>query len=235
MNNQTMMTPTSTATTDLTLYELSGDLTELLAERESMEGMAEDPTELDRQIALYMEALPTKVDGVAHVLKMFKMFEQASAEEERRLKARMNRFRNMRERLEHYISIVLARLPFPKHGKARQLEGRTATLQLRQNGGIPELVIKDERLVPNEYCVFKVELSHSEYLQALELMGIPAIKNAERVIDNKALRRALESRCVSCSGTGSVRDGSNCVHCAGSGYQVTAGASLERGFHVRLT
>jgi len=224
----------TTTSTELTLYDLSNELAQLSSVRSEMVEAGEETTEIDTQIAVYMQALPTKVDGVAKFLLHLAGQEKFAEEEERRLKAAKFRFRAAREALTGFVMFVLQRLPLPKHGGPRKLEGHSATLSAVQNGGKQELIIDNDQLVPAEYRNYIVCFSHNEWLHALELLGSPAVKNADRPIDKALVRDTLLSPCLRCQNDPESREG--CEKCGGSGYQTVAGAHLaDRGYRLRIS
>ena len=218
----------------LTLYSLTGDLVDLVTLQAEMIANGEDTADIDREIQAYVgERIPERVDAAAHVSKSLQAQARLAEEEEKRLRARKQSFLNARERLHGYLAAVLERLPMPKRG-SRRLEGRTSTVALYGNGGEQTLDFKEE-LLPAEYFTYKIELSHSEYLQARELLGTPAVKNAERVPDTRLIREHLGLPCAACQGGRYKRPDAPCASCGDSGFMGVPGAQLlPRGSHIRI-
>jgi hypothetical protein len=194
----------------------------------------EDTTEIDTQIALYMQTLPAKVDNVAKFLLHLAAQEKFAEEEERRLKAKKFRFRAAREALTGFVMFVLERLPLPKQGGPRKLEGHSATLAAVQNGGKLSLIIDNEQLVPAEFRNYVVCFTHNEWMHAVELIGSPAVKNADRPINKDLVRDTLQSLCLRCQNDPESREG--CGDCGGGGYRTVAGAHLaDRGYYLKIS
>src|ERR1051325_6743104 len=123
------MTPAAEPIKELTLYHLSTELMDLLSVRAEMCEGGEDTTEIDVQIAEYVQRIPDKVDATAHVLRTLESQETLAMEEISRLHARRKRIVSALEHLKQYLCSVLEQLPKPKRG-CRKLEGSTAELVL---------------------------------------------------------------------------------------------------------
>jgi hypothetical protein len=238
--NEPIMPSATHEVRDLSLYHLTDDLQQLASERMAM-GDDEDATEIDAAIQAYMAALPQKVDAVAAVLRHMASQEDLADAEIDRLSARKKRFTTARERLEGYAKDVLAALPAPKKGKTKRLEGRTSTLVLRPNGGLAPLVTpEDESIVPEEYCTATIKMPYTLWLrmqtawqEAWEEERAAGIKVA-RELSNSAIRKALETDCWDCGGSGNQGDGP-CKACGGSGKAGVPGCYLrERGSTLKI-
>jgi hypothetical protein len=132
------------------LYEITDHLSALL---ESVDGI-EDPElrkQCEAEITAYMDAEVRKVDGVASYLAYCEAQAKFAAEEARRLAERRALFENRAERVKQYAIAVMESL-----GK-KKLEGRTATLSLRQCP--PSLEILNERQIPDVYKVTQTIVS----------------------------------------------------------------------------
>lgn len=135
---------------ELTLYSITDTLPALLDSLEMTEPGSPERAECETEIARYMEALPTKVDGVGHIRSELKAADAHAGEEIKRLQMRQHRFRAALERLDSYVVSVLEGLPEPKRGP-KKLEGATTTLTLAKCPA--SLKIHNEALVPAEYRV----------------------------------------------------------------------------------
>jgi chromosome segregation ATPase len=87
-----------------------------------------------------------KTDAVAATLAMFESLEAASEREMERLCKRVERYQRQRERLEHYVTVVMTT------SKLDKLEGETSTLTLRKNP--PAIQIADGATIPHEFLYF---------------------------------------------------------------------------------
>ena len=173
---------------DLTLYEITDTLPVLLDSLEMTEPGSPERSECEADITRYMEALPSKVDGVARMLAHFEGQEKLAAAEIQRLQARKRRFGAARERLEVYVMSVLDKLAQPKRGP-KKLEGDTATLSLCACPA--SLRINDETKIPAEYRIVipqTTQVNSMAVKDALKL-GI-AVPGAELVTDKKRLGRS---------------------------------------------
>ena len=225
----------ATPETRLSLYALTDDLTQLLAVQDEMIANGEDTTEINRQIVEYVATrIPERVDAAAHVSKHLKAQEELADAEEKRLKARKLNFRAMRDRLHDYLERVLEMLPEPKRG-VRRLEGDYASIALYGNGGLAPLEIYDESLLPAEYFTYQIQLSHSDYLKALDVFGIPQIRYAEKIRNEKLIRQHLALMCGACEGGKFSKPEAPCSSCGGDGLAHIPGARLApRGNHIRI-
>lgn len=225
----------TTPETKLSLYSLTDELAQLLAVQEEMIENGENTDEISRQIVEYIAArIPERVDAAAHVSKHLKAQEDFAEAEEKRLKARKHFFSEARKRLHGYLVRVLEMLPEPKRG-VRRLEGDVASIALYGNGGLPPLDLYEESLLPAEYYTFKIELSYANYLQALEVLRIPQVIHAERIVNEKLIRQHLALPCSACEGGKFSKPDAPCSACGGDGMAHIPGARLApRGNHIRI-
>jgi hypothetical protein len=170
---------------ELTLYEITDTLPALLDSLDMTEPGSPERAECEADIARYMEALPTKVDGVGHVRASLKGMSALAAEEIKRLQMRKQRFDAALERIDGYVVSILEGLPEPKRGP-KKLEGATTTLSLAKCP--PSLRIFSEAMIPAEYRVVvpaTTEVNKAAVKDALKL-GI-AVPGAELVTDKHRL------------------------------------------------
>ncbi len=201
----------------LTLYSLQDELAQLISVRAEMSETGEDTATIDAAIAEYMQALPEKVDSVAHVIHTLESQIALAKVEEDRLEARRKKFSAALDRLKAYVVDVLSQIPEPKRG-SRKIEGSTATLCLVKNGGLEALDITEPTIVPDEMCVAEVRMPWSDWerITPLDLQD-----RAKRVPDNAAIRAALKSPCWLCAGKDE-----DCDQCGGTGLSTVPGARL---------
>lgn len=222
----------------LTLYHLSDELTSLLAVREEMAEGKEDTSEIDAAIAEYMAALPQKVDAVVHVIRTLESQAELAAAEIHRLSARRRNFASAVDRLKEYCCSVIERMPKPKKG-SRKLEGETASLVLKTNGGLQPLDIYDEALVPDEYKIATVSFP-AQQISALLRAGVIDILKTTTDVNNATVREALGAPCWLCEGHGdkpknSMGEFESCSECGGSGKASVPGARLlDRSSHLEI-
>jgi hypothetical protein len=156
---------------DLTLYSVVDTLPALIDSLDMTEPGSPERAECEAEITRYFEALPQKVDGVAHVHAHLEAQVKFAGTEIQRLQNRKRRFEHAVERMEAYIMSVLDRLPVPKRGP-KKLEGATATFSLCKCPA--SLRITDEAKIPAEYRIV-----------------IPAVP-ATTQVDPKAVKQALQ-------------------------------------------
>lgn len=229
----------------LSLYRLDQELTDLLELREqiledSLPGDA-DLTGVDAEIQAYMEQLPSKVDGVAHVLRHFTEQADFADREIKRLKARKAQIEENAQRLKDYAAAVIEKQPAPAKG-CRKLVGQHSTLMLKGNGGVQPLVIAQPELVPEEYRLVIATFRADEYERLWPFMTIPgvmAVPIAKDVKpDNARIREVLMQPCERCDGgTDVLIDdvATGCIACGGTGRNAVPGAHLEpRGQHIEV-
>jgi hypothetical protein len=229
------MTPAEDKPQPLALYSLAGDLAQLVTLQMEMIDSQEDTSDVDREIAEYLgERIPERVDAAAHMVRYLESQVKLAEEEEQRLRRRKARLQNARERLRGYLARVLELLPIPKRG-LRRLEGRSATISLWANGGEQRIDV-NEQLLPGEFFRYRIEVGYDEYLRMVELLGSPAIRGAERIVDTRLVRESLAQPCLACQGGRFKQPDAPCASCGDSGLTGVPGATLaERGHHVRIS
>ncbi len=215
----------------LTLYSLTDELAQLISARVEMAEAKEDTTAVDAAISAYTAQLPQKVDATAHVLQTLESQIALAKVEEERLSDRRAFLEASRDRLKEYVLDVLSNLPKPKHG-SRKLEGSTASLVLKPNGGLARLEIQDENLIPDECCIAEVRMPWRMWTEKrlTYLRGELECIKAKRLPSNEAIRKAMEAPCWACEGKGG-----DCASCGGSGKAGVPGARLlERGATLQI-
>lgn len=252
-------------TATLSLYKLDAELTDLLDLREqlldeSLPGDA-DLTGVDGAIRAYMEQLPRKVDGVAHVLRHFAEQVDFADREIKRLTERKRQAKENAQRLKDYAAAVLEKLPAPEDGTSRKLKGNCSTIYLKKNGSVQPLVIAQPELVPRELHTQTVTVNAATWDEfaavivsdeksrlALSRMIASRSFQGTRVPSSSLIREALIQPCATCDGAGDlefVKHSDNggpsydytkqCQACGGTGKNAVPGAHLEpRGQHVEV-
>ena len=254
---------------NLSLYHLAegGDLLELFemraeAERciadakqedvESRDAAIDDLVVLDKQIELYMAALPAKVDSVRHVWKRIEVLIQEAADEVKFQSRRGQHLKADLECLKDYCQRCMELIEW-KPGKPRKLEGRSGYLLLKGNGGRPAVEVYDERLIPDELTTKTITLSPlvwQEILNAVcdaprptadRVMALmrDGVKESARLPSLSLISARLSEACQRCGGSGLVpivddnAEHDTCSECGGSGKASVPGARLkEPGSHV---
>ena len=179
---------------DISLYHLDQGLSELLDYRAERVADTIDPPDADEleavdgQIRKYLEALPTKIDGVAAVLLHRQRRQENLASEIKRLTAALEVAKAEEVRLKDYIAAVLEKQPMPKKGP-RKLVGQTSELRLVQNGGLAPLLIDDETMIPNEYRVATVTLPYDIWFAWKTMLPVTKCTVA---VSNTAVRKGIE-------------------------------------------
>lgn len=193
--------------TGLSLYHLDTELTSLLeyrAERlnENVPPPIEEIEAIDGEIRAYMEALPRKVDSVAHVIAHMKAQVAFAKSEIGKIAARQKQFEADIKRLEGYAAAILEKQPEPKRGTTKRLVGANATLILKGNGGLAPLVIDDAAMIPPEYCRLEGWIREDIWAWLMELgkkdrptaywTEPGATFGLARVLSNDLIRRGIE-------------------------------------------
>ena len=133
----------------ITLYDTTGDFVAIL------DLMANDAADLnEEQETAIMQAIEqhvTKVEGVARVLRHFETMAQFARAEAERLAARAKHFEGEYRRLSAYVLNVM------EERGLDELEGKTATLKIRNNP--PAVLIGAEDLIPAEFKTIKQEIT----------------------------------------------------------------------------
>lgn len=196
---------------------------------------------LDEQIALYMAALPTKVDKVRAVWHRIETLIKEAAAEVKFQSKRGQHLKADLERLKDYSQRCMELIEWPAN-KPRKLMGRSGYLLLKANGGRPGVEITDEALVPDELCTVTVTMPASSLL-TLPVKD-PLSRIGPRVPSLSLIAEALGNPCGPCNGTGGIvvdpvhnngYDRASCPDCGGSGKQSVPGARLKPvGQHVEV-
>lgn len=153
-------------TSEITLYAITDNLPALLDTLEMTAEGSQERSEIESEIQRYMEALPDKIDAVAHVLAHLDSQAEMGRKEVERLRQRVLRFEGAAIQLRKYACSALERLPEPRKGP-RKLEGAHATLILRGNGGPAPLKITDESMIPEECCEYRGRVAGPLWLRTV--------------------------------------------------------------------
>ncbi len=125
---------------------------------------------IDEQIALYIQALPAKIDSVRFVWKrMVTLIAEADAE----AKFQSARKRTMEadlERLKQYCQRVME-IQVWQPGQVRKLIGRTGAIYLKANGGRAAVEVQNPDLVPSELMRVQAEMSGDTWDEIIKAMG----------------------------------------------------------------
>lgn len=223
----------------LTLWQIDETLHSLLLMRDEEGISAEEREAIDSQVRVWVEAQLSKVDRVAQYLRHAKMMEEQAEAESRRYAVIASTWENRVRRLKEMCLALM------EERGLKRLEGNGNTLREQANGGKRALKITREDLVPDEFCSMQgciplfiwrplirlaYEVGTKEMQRDLEGLKLT------RVVNESAVRKALESKCPACQGD-SVTDADlvECQTCGGTGHQLVPGAELEdRGSHLRV-
>lgn len=133
-----------------TLYEILDHL-DALYESEALAETAEQQAEIHADIARWINAELSKVDGITRYLAHCKAQQRFAAEEIERLQARKAAFESRADRLKQCVIIAMGAL------EKERLEGHTSTLTLQRCP--PSVDITDETAVPAEYKAATITVS----------------------------------------------------------------------------
>lgn len=194
--------------------------------------------EAEQAIAEYAAQEVRKVDGIRAYLNLCESMAEAAKDEAAVQTARRAMWTARRDRLKAFCADVMTSI-----GKKR-LDGLHGSLTLKGNGGVQPLMVTDESLLPDQYLNVTVKMPmvlwrdvlKSADRRAVQLLCSPARYRETVEPNNGEIRKALESRCEDCSGTGKryqVTDALEldqelvpCVSCGGSGKMSVPGARL---------
>ena len=140
---------------DITLFAITDNLPALIETIDMVEPGTEDRAEIEAQIATYMEALPSKVDAVAHVLATYERMQDACDAEIKRIQDLKRTAASREHSLREYITAAMLNLPEPRKGP-RKLAGATNELTLKRTAG--SVAIEDEDAVPEAYFDVTVKM-----------------------------------------------------------------------------
>jgi hypothetical protein len=252
---------------NLSLYKLAegGDLLELFEMRAEAQQLvtdagpvatwpdgicqaAEDLKVLDEQIALYMAALPAKVDGVRAVWRRIEVLIQEAADEVKFQSRRGQHLKADLDRLKDYCQRCMELIEWPAK-KPRKLEGRNGYLLLKVNGGRPAVEITDESMLPNECKTVTVTFTVPrwyEVLDSIDMVGVTGVTIGPVLPSLSLIAEALSQQCLARCDQGRILNPArdlnapidentviDCPECGGSGKRSVAGARLKpQGAHV---
>ena len=148
---------------ELSLYHIDSELAALLDYRDERISDTEDPATaeeiaaVDGQIAVYMQALPAKVEGVAAMFRKWASQRQAVKDEIRRLSSIFDHIENKEKRLKSYVADILAMQPEPAEGCRKLVGNGGSVLMLKGNGGLAPLTVQED-ILPEEFKKITVTL-----------------------------------------------------------------------------
>ena len=220
---------------DLSLFDIERALHELLdawQEAATPEALAA----AEQAIAVYAQVEVRKADGIAAYLRGCDVMAGAARDEAIRQTKRQQTWLARKDCLKAFVYDTMNSFG------VRKIEGKTATLSIRGNGGVQPLTVYDASLVPDELCDVTVTMSAFEWSVACrELFRGSA--HGERIFresktvrtpSNERIRAALAKRCQFCVRPGWYSDheefgpgGRRCDGCGGTGHELVPGARLE--------
>ena len=148
---------------ELSLYHIDSELAALLDYRDERISDTEDPATaeeiaaVDGQIAVYMQALPAKVEGVAAMFRKWASQRQAVKDEIRRLSSIFDHIENKEKRLKSYVADILAMQPEPAEGCRKLVGNGGSVLMLKGNGGLAPLTVQED-ILPEDFKKITVTL-----------------------------------------------------------------------------
>jgi hypothetical protein len=181
---------------DLTLFKITDNLPALIDTRDMVDDGTPEAAEIDAQITEYMRALPSKVDGVSHVLATFDAMEDAIDAEIKRLRDLKATAERRKYRLEQYVVAVMQNLPEPHKGP-RRITGRTSELVLRKNP--PSVVISDESALRDVFVDVTVKMpavdwSYMQHHVPAEVMDSITVLSEQRIPKKADIKVALQAQ-----------------------------------------
>lgn len=236
---------------DLSLWQIDNDLASMMEIRAEMlrSDPPEDTTEVDAQIATYItQKLPQKVDGISGILRKWKAEAGIAKDEARRLSGIAASIEARADRLKGVCMQVMPNCAGAKVSESGSISlvGQMSTLRMQRNGGLQELEIHNENLIPDEFLVVVAKFHKTDFRAwAVDGKELNAAISWECQIDSDAIRDELAMPCARCDGDGKFLTGvtenpvgirtSDCEACDGTGKRIVPGARLaERGSHLRV-
>lgn len=178
--------------TALTLYDLEGELTELLSILDADAG--EDEASLLKvldDIAEKHEAAVAKRDNTIRFLQSVKAAIQLHKDEETRVRKRRQALENGLKRTEEYlIGIIEEHGTIPKGKKSKQLEGTIGSLRIQPNP--KSVVIEDEALLPFAFMRAELKIDGSDW----DLLYRVATESVNNVDVKRRLLEILEDAVI---------------------------------------
>jgi hypothetical protein len=183
-----------------TLYALEDDLLSLLDTAEGGIDPAQQ-AEFDAQLTEAITRTIDKRDRCGEFIRHCETQMDGCEAETKRLRTRKQSFEGAALRMRGYLAFVIESIGKDAKDKYKKLEGNRFSFSLRNNP--PSVDVQDEGRLPSQYKSVSVTLSvdawndiiHACKVSAFEDAGMPleeALKEAERYIDKRAIKRDLE-------------------------------------------
>ncbi len=206
----------------MSLFQIESELLQLMEFAEDPERTDEERAAADEQIKEYISREIRKVDNIRAYLRHAEVMEAAAKAEYALQRSRAEAWKSRATRLKDRVLQIMQVIG------EKKLEGKTGTLTVKGNGGLQPLVIRDETLIPPQYCKVMVTMSLARWLSIQQ--GLEDV-TVVRCVDNDLVRRALSEPCPLCHGLKRVIVDEvlvdPCNACGGEGTRRVPGARLE--------
>lgn len=187
---------------DLSLFGIESGLHDLFDAWQN----AESPEQLEAAevaIRACAEAEVRKVDGVRRYWRACEQMAAAAKHEAQVQAERARLWESRLDRLKAVVYEVMTRF------ERKKLEGQTGSLHLKGNGGKQAVVIHDESLVPDEFCMVTVTMRADWFAKVDNFLAEHYINvgdrtpvSIKRATSNSLIAEALARDCEACAGIG---------------------------------
>ncbi len=228
---------------NLSLWQIEDSIIGLQEIIEAPESTEEEKAAARGELDRWVQEEVGKVDRVRAFLRHCAVMSDAAKFEADAMKRRGDQWAERGRRLKEIcISAMQAR-------GVKRLEGQSGVLRVQKAGGLQALNITNEALIPEAFRIHTIVLKSFEWLalcrvlrssQEPAIAGLIECAQAAKVSnDTEAIRKAMETPCCMCEGTGHFlqADGPDleCQECRGTGRQLVPGAELaERKSTLRV-
>lgn len=228
--------------TDLTLWHIEAELSDLVNLRDQMAEAGEDLAPIEQTIREYVGRELRKVDGIRAYLKHAEMMVHAAQNEANLQKERANVWQSRIDRLKEFCRATM------DTWGAKRLDGATGSLILKGNGGRPAVTITDASLIPEDYVQYTGTIS-GEAWESLQSRIVSAENwerwagrqdvQMDRIPHKGRIGAALSGVCPRCDGHPDLLSvdefPAGCPLCDNDGLVHVPGARLEpRGNHIEI-
>lgn len=230
----------------LTIYQIEHELDQLIHLREEMDGMGEDLSHIDQEIAEYCAREIAKVDGIRSYLQHCESMAAMAVVEESRVRAARDGWLRRADRLKSIVLRVMQ-----DSGKTR-IDGATGALVIKKNP--PAVEVYAEGLLPAEYMASTVVINgrlfglwqrfmgrYQAVMQDLApdlwaewTAGAPAAEDVKTAPRKRDIAAALKQSCGKCFDKGAIHVDDvigdvQCPLCGGTGKSTVPGARMVQG------
>lgn len=228
---------------NISLWQIEDSIIGLSEIIESPEASEEEKAAARAELERWTQEEVCKVDRVRNFLRHCQVMSDAAKFESDAMRRRGQQWEERGKRMKEIIIAAM------QARGVKRLEGQSGVLRTQSAGGKQALVITNESLIPEEMCDTTVTFQTRTWQRIIERLELDVQEEIARkckmarLPNNEAIRKALETPCAACGGSGimghiysgEASENVPCAECNGTGRSLVPGAEFApRGVSLRV-